>query len=151
MPDAECGNLLGVKKPLRFNAAYRNLRGFKKNPGGLMAGGLNIEFDCSLINNQKLISMKQTLRIAGLRSFFTLLCVAIVQAAVLAQDAQGGGSTTTTVTKSETTTWYTNPWIWVVGAAVFILLLIALLRGGSGRQTSSASDRVTVTKTVSRE
>lgn len=23
-----------------------------------------------------------------------------------------------------------NPWVWIVGAAVFILLLVALLRGG---------------------
>lgn len=27
--------------------------------------------------------------------------------------------------------WYASPWIWVVGAAVFILLLVALTRGGS--------------------
>lgn len=26
--------------------------------------------------------------------------------------------------------WYANPWVWVVGAAVFILLLAAILRGG---------------------
>lgn len=26
---------------------------------------------------------------------------------------------------------FTSPWVWVVGAAVFILLLVALLRGGS--------------------
>ena len=26
--------------------------------------------------------------------------------------------------------WYTSPWVWVVGAAVFILLLVALTRGG---------------------
>ena len=26
--------------------------------------------------------------------------------------------------------WYTQTWVWVVGAAVFILLLVALLRGG---------------------
>jgi len=26
--------------------------------------------------------------------------------------------------------WYASPWIWVVGAAVFILLLVALTRGG---------------------
>ena len=26
--------------------------------------------------------------------------------------------------------WYQNPIVWVVGAAVFILLLVALLRGG---------------------
>ena len=31
--------------------------------------------------------------------------------------------------------WYTQSWVWVVGAAVFILLLVALLRGG--RRTES--------------
>lgn len=36
-------------------------------------------------------------------------------------------------TKSEDA-WYAAPWVWVVGAAVFILLLVALLRGG-GRRT----------------
>lgn len=29
--------------------------------------------------------------------------------------------------------WYSQPWVWVVGGAVFILLLVALLRGGSRR------------------
>lgn len=29
--------------------------------------------------------------------------------------------------------WYTQPWVWIVGAAVFILLLVALLRGNSRR------------------
>ena len=33
--------------------------------------------------------------------------------------------------------WYTAPWVWVVGIAVFILLLVALLRGG-GRSRSDA-------------
>jgi hypothetical protein len=33
-------------------------------------------------------------------------------------DADGGGA------------WYASPWVWVVGAAVFILLLVALTRGG---------------------
>lgn len=27
--------------------------------------------------------------------------------------------------------WYAQPWVWVVGAAVFILLLVALTRSGS--------------------
>lgn len=27
--------------------------------------------------------------------------------------------------------WYASPWVWIVGAAVFILLLVALTRGGS--------------------
>lgn len=26
--------------------------------------------------------------------------------------------------------WYTQPWAWIVGGAVFILLLVALLRSG---------------------
>ena len=29
--------------------------------------------------------------------------------------------------------WYTNPIVWIIGAAVFILLLVALLRGNSSR------------------
>jgi phosphotransferase system glucose/maltose/N-acetylglucosamine-specific IIC component len=27
--------------------------------------------------------------------------------------------------------WYAQPWVWIVGAAVFILLLVALTRSGS--------------------
>jgi hypothetical protein len=30
--------------------------------------------------------------------------------------------------------WYEATWVWVVGGAVFILLLVALLRGGSTRK-----------------
>jgi hypothetical protein len=29
--------------------------------------------------------------------------------------------------------WYASPWIWIVGAAVFVLLLVALTRGGGRR------------------
>jgi len=32
------------------------------------------------------------------------------------------------------TAWYQQPWAWVVGGAVFILLLVALLRGGQGKR-----------------
>lgn len=27
--------------------------------------------------------------------------------------------------------WYAQPWVWIVGGAVFVLLLVALLRGGN--------------------
>ena len=27
--------------------------------------------------------------------------------------------------------WYAQPWVWIVGAAVFVLLLVALTRSGS--------------------
>ena len=30
--------------------------------------------------------------------------------------------------------WYQQPWIWIVGGAVFILLLVALLRSGSAKK-----------------
>jgi hypothetical protein len=36
------------------------------------------------------------------------------------------------VTRTETTTtsnWYANPWVWIVGAAIFILLFAAIIRG----------------------
>ena len=72
----------------------------------------------------------------------------------------GNSETKTTTTTTKTTdidvtagsdqTWYTQPWVWVIGAAVFILLLVALLSGGRGRDTVT-SDRVTVKKTVERD
>lgn len=30
--------------------------------------------------------------------------------------------------------WYEQPWSWVVGAAIFILLLVAILRGGRAQK-----------------
>lgn len=47
--------------------------------------------------------------------------------------------------------WYASPWVWIVGAAVFILLLVALTSGSRNRTTSGSSDKVTVTKTVRRD
>ena len=29
--------------------------------------------------------------------------------------------------------WYQQPWVWIVGGAVFILLLVALIRGGGSK------------------
>ncbi len=81
-------------------------------------------------------------------SIFFAVTLLFLQVSALAQEA-----TTTTTTKSvhsESITegnFYTQPWIWVVGGAVFILLLIALLRGNSSSKTHT--DRVVVTKTQS--
>jgi hypothetical protein len=30
--------------------------------------------------------------------------------------------------------WYQQPWVWIVGGAVFILLLVALLRGSGKKE-----------------
>ena len=92
-----------------------------------------------------------------LKLFLFVLFAGVFNLMVAAQADQGsggGGESTTTTTKKTTTTitsndaWYTSPWVWVVGAAVFILLLVALL-SNRGRDTVT-SDRV-VTKTVERD
>ena len=50
-------------------------------------------------------------------------------------------------TYGDTSNWYASPWVWIVGAAVFILLLVALTSGGR----SKSGDSVTYTKTVERD
>ena len=30
--------------------------------------------------------------------------------------------------------WYMQPWVWVVGAAVFIIIIVALLKGSGKKQ-----------------
>ena len=58
-----------------------------------------------------------------LTAFFSLMAGA--------QDG-GGAEIDVNVTK-DNGGFFTNPVVWVVGAAVFILLLVALLRGGRAR------------------
>jgi len=96
--------------------------------------------------------MKHSIKLITFKSFISLLVFNFMQLVVLAQDStSSSSSSSTTVTTEQTTEWYTSPWVWIIGAAVFILLLVALLRGNSGRSTSGSSDRVTVTKTVRRD
>lgn len=97
--------------------------------------------------------MKQMTKGLMCKSLFTFLMIAFFQTILWAQDNGGsasGSSTTTTKSVSVTSQsdWYTSPWVWVVGAAVFILLLIALMRGGGSGSaaTTSRTDKVTVTK-----
>ena len=37
------------------------------------------------------------------------------------------------VNKNESN-WYQQPWVWIVGVAVFVLLLAAILKGGSRKE-----------------
>jgi hypothetical protein len=69
----------------------------------------------------KLINMK--------KAFFSILAVLFSTMVTLAQD--GGGAKDVNINvNSKDSAWYASPWVWVVGAAVFILLLVALTRGG---------------------
>jgi cell division protein FtsW (lipid II flippase) len=76
-----------------------------------------------------------------------MLCFLMVTAAIaLAQDSTVTSSKSSIAT-TETTTWYAEPWVWAVGGLVFILLIVALVKGKSGG--SGRTDKVTVTKTTS--
>lgn len=50
---------------------------------------------------------------------------------VLAQEEGTGGTKIDVDINKESGDWYTQPWVWIVGAALFILLLVALLRGNN--------------------
>ena len=89
--------------------------------------------------------MKQLTKIATFKVLISVVILSLIQAVTLAQDTTH--SSTSVTTHSETTTWYTSPWVWIVGIAVFILLLIALL-GGKNRNRTGSTDKVTVTKSV---
>ena len=96
--------------------------------------------------------MRNVIKLGNWKMILTLLIFNLVQVVLWAQEETGGSSTTSTKkvdVSVESTHWYTSPWVWVIGAAVFILLLVALL--GGGRSSSTSSDRVTVTKTVERD
>ena len=73
--------------------------------------------------------------------FLLAVAFSITQVMLLAQESSKVTTTTTTSTRTE---WYTSPWVWVIGGAVFILILIALLRGNSS--TNSEVTRTTVIK-----
>ena len=93
--------------------------------------------------------MKQLTKAFSYKAIVTVLMLTFVQALAFAQDSTGGGSSSSSSTTSTTTTtetWYTQPWVWIVGGAVLLLLIVALMRGNSNSDTRS--DKVTVTKSV---
>jgi hypothetical protein len=59
-------------------------------------------------------------------AFFTLL---LMQTLVFAQDKKVDVSINT----DKGGNWYAQPWVWIVGGAVFLLLLVALMRGNSSK------------------
>jgi hypothetical protein len=78
------------------------------------------------------------LRLNTVLTTLMMFVFALLQIPLWAQEGNTGGNdnTTTSTTTTETTTttyWYTEPWVWVVGGAVLLLIIVALVRGsGSG-------------------
>ncbi|MEO8109320.1 MAG: hypothetical protein ABI594_04780 [Ginsengibacter sp.] len=66
----------------------------------------------------------------ALQKFVAVFALCFVSTVLWAQD--GGADVNVKITKGDST-WYTQPWVWIVGGAVFILLLVALLRGGGNK------------------
>ena len=82
------------------------------------------------------------------KAYLTILTV-VANLVLLAQEKST--DITVDVNKNEgASNWYASPWVWIVGAALFIILLVALTSGRS-RGSSGSSDKVTVTKTVRRD
>ena len=82
------------------------------------------------------------------KAYLTILTV-VVNLALLAQEKTT--DVNVDINKgSGNANWYASPWVWVVGAAVFIILLVALT-SGSRRSSGGSTDKVTVTKTVTRD
>jgi Ca2+/H+ antiporter len=95
------------------------------------------------ITQTKIRVMKQFIKKNSAKFYLTMLAFFSTIIFALAQDSSA--STSSTTTQTETTTTHIQPWMWIVGAAVFLIILIALLRGGKNR------DSVTVSKTTTVE
>ena len=94
--------------------------------------------------------MKNLINLRLFKQTLMLCVLSVTNVLAWAQDSTMTATTTTT-SRSETNTWYAEPWVWVVGGAVFILLIVALVRGSGNSGNSSTvsrTDKVTVTKST---
>jgi len=62
------------------------------------------------------------------KALLTFVAAFMSTVMLLAQEAETKKVDVDINTKGDS--WYASPWVWIVGAAVFILLLVALTRGG---------------------
>lgn len=63
------------------------------------------------------------------KKHLTLVAIFLSQGLLWAQDKKVDVSLS--VDNGEETVWYGQPWMWIVGAAVFIILIVAVSRGGA--------------------
>lgn len=89
-----------------------------------------------------------------IKSLSAILFLSLIHTIVSAQDSTSSSTTTRSSSSVTTETTGVEPWVWIVGAAVLIIIIVALVRGNSsGRSKAEAgtTDKVTYTKKVSRE
>ncbi len=78
--------------------------------------------------------MKKLIRLANYKTFFSTVLLSFTQLFVNAQD-----KVITTTTRTETY-WYTEPWVWVTGGIVVVILLAVIL---SGRNKTTIIEKTT--------
>jgi hypothetical protein len=66
--------------------------------------------------------------IQKLKSIWTFIAFFFLTLAVRAQES-GGADIDVNINKGGE--WYQQTWVWILGGAIFILLLVAILRGGA--------------------
>ena len=66
----------------------------------------------------------------GFKSLLAFVMLCFVQVIAFAQDKKVDVDITTDKGGGN---WYAQPWVWIVGGAVFLLLLVALMRGNSNK------------------
>lgn len=77
--------------------------------------------------------MKKIVTFKSLKNLILIILVCLLQTSVWAQDnGSSGSAVNVNITKSNGN-WYAQPWVWIVGGAVFILLLVALLRSNNNK------------------
>jgi hypothetical protein len=67
-----------------------------------------------------------------MKKAYLSVLAAFISAITFAQEGTGK-SVDVNVNTNSGGSWYASPWVWVIGAAVFILLLVALTRGNRSR------------------
>ncbi len=80
------------------------------------------------------------LTIDTVQKFVLLVALCAMQLMAWSQDAVSHSSTT--VTTKTNNSFQVEPWMWIVGGAVLLVILVALLRGNSNKDVS----RTTVIK-----
>ena len=95
-----------------------------------------------------------------MQAFFFLLVFNLFSVIMFAQDNTGAGESTTTSKTATTKTtdinistdgageWYTQPWVWIVGGIILLLIIIALVSRNRSVD-AGRTDKVTYTKTTS--
>lgn len=65
------------------------------------------------------------------RSFWSFVLFTFLSVVSFAQE--GGADIDVNINKDGGSEWYQQTWVWIVGGALFVLLLVAILRGGTRR------------------